>query len=537
EVNERTRALRDTNAWLQDEIGRRVEAEGRLELEKKRLESLVHYSSLAIVELDDRHRIITCNRLFEDLFQHGSEEIKGKDLDAVISGSEFREEAAGYTERTMGGVAIHGSGRRFRKDGTAIDVEFFGVPVIIEGKVVGAYGIYRDVSERKKADEEKEKMQARLEDARKMEAVATLAGGIAHQFNNALASISLNLDLLQMNAGEGKDTSGMVKHMRVSTQRMAQLTSQLLAYAQGGKYQVRVLSLSDLVRETLPSVSHTLEPAVHIDTDLPPDVQAVEADLVQMQMVLSAILSNASEAIEGEGHVRISTRNEYLDEETAGACPDIGPGRYVSLTIEDNGKGMDEETRGRVFEPFFTTKFQGRGLGMPAVYGIVRNHGGCVLVESMIGKGTTVRVYLPAVEPAKVKPGIRRAEPSRGAGTILLVEDEEMIMEVSRALLEKLGYRVLAAENGKEAVRIATSLEESIDLAVLDVILPDMAGKEVYRCLLEARPGLKVIVCSGYSQEGPAQEILDAGAQGFLQKPFSLDVLMEKLREVMKEGG
>ncbi len=236
-----------------------------------------------------------------------------------------------------------------------------------------------------------------------MEAIATLAGGIAHQFNNALSVITGSLDMLALEAAGNETARSYLELMKGSTNRMAQLTSQLLAYARGGKYQARVLSLSDFVRNTLPLVMHTIAPSVQVETDLPHDIFHVKADLTQMQMVLSAVLKNASEAIEGEGRILISARNEEVDDELAAKHPGLKPGSYVCLTLEDNGKGMDEDTRSRLFEPFFTTKFQGRGLGLAAAYGIVKNHDGWISVESELGKGTAVRIYLPAVLEVEAK--------------------------------------------------------------------------------------------------------------------------------------
>jgi CheY-like chemotaxis protein len=252
-------------------------------------------------------------------------------------------------------------------------------------------------------------------------------------------------------------------------------------------------------------------------------------------MVLSSILTNASEAMEKEGRIQISSRNETVTEENAMDFPGLNPGAYVGLKIEDNGIGMDEKTRSRVFEPFFTTKFQGRGLGIAAAYGIVKNHDGRISIESQLGKGTIVHIYLPAVLEGDKKE-VKRPTivPRKMTGTILLVEDEEMVMGPTRLLLERLGYRVLGASTGREAISISRTFDGKIDLAILDILLPDMNGKAVYPLLMEAHPNLKVIVCTGYSLEGPAQEILDAGAQAFVQKPFSFATLAEKIREVMR---
>jgi len=251
-------------------------------------------------------------------------------------------------------------------------------------------------------------------------------------------------------------------------------------------------------------------------------------------MVLSAILVNASEAIESKGHIRISTKKEEIDEDSIKYHPELKPGPQVCLTVEDNGRGMDKETRDRIFEPFFTTKFEGRGLGMASAFGIVRNHDGSISVYSEIGKGTVVRIYLPLLETRVEKPKIPKAEPQKGTGTILVIEDEEIVLDVSKALLEKLGYHVLTAETGQEAIEITKTFDDHIDLAILDMVLPDMGGKAVYALLKAVRPKLKVIVCTGYSIDGPAQEILDAGAEAFIQKPFSITEMSNKLKEVLE---
>ncbi len=231
-----------------------------------------------------------------------------------------------------------------------------------------------------------------------MEAIATLACGIAHRFNNDLVVITGNIDLLKMNLPDNEKIDKYIGQMIASVRRTSHLTNQLLAFARGGKYQPKVLSLTDFVAESLPLIQHSINHGIHIETDLASDVSHVEADFTQMQMVLSSLLNNAQEAIETEGLIQITTRNEEIDEDFAKRHAGLEPGCYVCLTVKDNGKGMGEETRDRVFEPFFTMKFQGRGLSMAAVYGIVKNHDGWIRVDSRLGKGTAVRIYLPSIK-------------------------------------------------------------------------------------------------------------------------------------------
>ena len=400
-----------------------------------------------------------------------------------------------------------------------------------KGLPVRRFGTNQDVTEMRQ-------LQTKLVEGQKMEAISTLAGGIAHNFNNALTPIIGNVDLLEMTYGNDENIMKPLKDMKTSGLRMAQLTSQLLAYAKGGKYDPQVQSLSDFVDVTLPLIQHTLDPAVRVETDLPLDVKDVEADSTQMQMVLSAIMANSNEAMEGPGRIRISTRNVDLDQELIKDYPGLKPGPHVCLSVEDDGKGMDEATRNRIFDPFFTTHFMGRGLGMAAVYGIVKNHDGAITVDSELGTGTVVRIYLPAIGAEKEvkKKVVSRPDLQlpKGDATILVIEDEEDVMMLIRQVLESLGYRVLEAETGKEAIRFAKTFDGQIDLALLDIKLPDMSGDRVYPIIMEARPDLKVIVCSGYGIEGPPQAILDAGAEGFIQKPFSISPFAEKLKEVLE---
>lgn len=396
--------------------------------------------------------------------------------------------------------------------------------------------VTRNITRRKKADEAKRKLEIELQHARKIEALSTLSGGIAHEFNNALMVVAGNIELLQMTDPENPAVAKFAKATNESIYRMSNLTQQLLAYAREGNVHQKEVDLSELVKSVLPELKRNIKSNIRIETELMARLPSINADSNQLQMILSAITSNASEAMEEGGLIRIVTSYEEIQKEFTGDHPGLVPGAYVCLTIEDNGKGMDSETKNRIFDPFFTTKFQGRGLGMSAVYGIIKNHRGFVYVDSDPGKGTVVRVLLPPVE-AKPKQGIlAKMESVAENRTILVIDDDERVLGTIKSLIEKLGHKVLGAGSAKEAVQISKVYDGTIDLALLDIKLPDMEGGTLYPIIKKVRPQMKVIICSGYSMDSNVKEILKSGAQGFLQKPFSFKAITEKLKEVLEES-
>jgi PAS domain S-box-containing protein len=398
-----------------------------------------------------------------------------------------------------------------------------------QGKAEGLLGVGRNITERRRAETERKDLEARLHEAKKMESIATLARGVAHQFNNALSVISMSLDGLEMEIGKQGGAADYLSKMRATYERMSRLTDQLLAYARGGKYRVKSIPMGELIETGLAIVLHSLKPAVRLEKHIPAGLWSVEADVTQMHMAMSALLSNASEAIEGEGEIRVHCANVDLKERVPE--PDLGldPGRYVRLEVEDTGVGMDDEARRRVFEPFFTTKFHGRGLGMAAVFGIVKNHGGSISVDSAPGQGTRVRLYLPAVETRPLPSPEVPSRAEAGVQTNLLVEDERMLLDLTKTALERYGYAVLEAATGQEAVSKAMAFAGPIHAAIVDLMLPDMDSREVFRSIKKARPDMGVLIISGHSADGPVLDLLKEGAGAFLQKPFTMEALSQKL--------
>ena len=386
--------LKAINASYQKEIIERMRTEKALRESEERYRTLFEQVPDAIFLEDLKDNIIdgnpgTCrltgftraellNMRVADL---QAPEVRGK------NGNVVKSELEKYHGEPFEGLYL-------QKSGTHIPVEIKTVPLTHEG---WALSIVRDISERKRAEEEKIKLTVQLQQVQKMEAIATLAGGIAHQFNNAISVVVGSIELLCLEAPENGEFNKFISLIRHSVHRMAQLTDQLLAYARGGKYQVEEMSIGDFISNTLPLIQYNIKSTIGVETDISHNIFRIKADLTQMQMVMSAIITNASEAIDSTGCIRIISRNINIVEKNAKDFGELKPGPYVNLTIEDDGKGMNEETRKRIFEPFFTTKIQGRGLGMAAAYGVIKNHGGWISIASELSKGTTVRFYLPAI--------------------------------------------------------------------------------------------------------------------------------------------
>jgi two-component system cell cycle sensor histidine kinase/response regulator CckA len=522
------------------DVTREKQTQKALECSRQRYEDLYNNAPVMLCSMDREDNITSASNLWTESLGFRRDEIIGRPLLDFFT-EESRRNALEvwlpryYKSGRMDNRACHLLG----KDGKRINALLSAIAQYDEnGDYDGSLAFAVDVTETKKVEQERSRLSNRLQQAQKMEAIATLAGGVAHQFNNALAVILGNLELIQMDGLHDAKLHTYVEPINQAGQKMVQLTGQLLAYARGGKFQTQTVSSHQFVTDTLRIVQHSMAPCVELETDLSEAADYIHVDVTQMQMLLAAILANASEAMESPGIVRIRLKNVDITAETCRHYPGLKPGRHVLLNITDNGKGMDAQTRDRIFEPFFTTKFQGRGLGMAAVYGIVKKHDGYVYVDSQPGRGTSVSIYLPGTSfKETVTEAAEGYDAQKRSGTALVVEDEHLVMEVNRAIVEKLGYHVLEAKSGKEAVRIAEQYDGHIDVALLDVILPDMDGSLIYPKLMAARPDLKVVVCSGYSLDGPARNILDNGAESFIQKPFTVAALSAVLKKVVKPTG
>jgi len=367
-----------------------------------------------------------------------------------------------------------------------------------------------------------------------MEAIGTLAGGIAHDFNNVLMGIQGHASLALLYADSGRPHSQHLKGIEDMVQNGAYLAKQLLGFARGGKYEIEPTDLSQLIEKNSEMFGRTKK-EIKIDIKHKDNIWPVEVDQGQIEQVLLNLYLNASQAMPGGGCLYIEISNVVLDKDYTKPFG-VKSGKYVKTSITDTGIGMDEATRQKIFDPFFTTKEMGRGtgLGLASVYGIINNHGGIINIDSEIGKGTTFNIYLPASEKeVTIKEERLVGEILRGTETVLLVDDEHIILDVGQEMLKEMGYEVLLARSGKEAVEVYKEYKDEIDLVILDMIMPEMNGGEVYDTMKESDLKAKVLLSSGYSIEGQASKILKRGCDGFIQKPFRIKELSRKIRKLL----
>ena len=425
-----------------------------------------------------------------------------------------------------------------KEDGTVI-VGFISSRAQIEanGEILWIDGALEDITERKKSEEERKKLQEQFNQAQKMDSIGRLAGGIAHDFNNILTSILGYAEIMRLkykdpSTREGKACEVIVRGARSA----ADLTRQLLGFARKGKYDPRPTDLNVVIKDTLVMSEKIFEKNIKVKCNFDKKLNIVNADKVQMEQVFTNIFINAKDAMHEGGELTITTRNEMLDENSGRDFTNFTPGHFVEVSISDTGTGMSEDIKNHIFEPFYTTKDEGKGtgLGLATVYGIICNHNGYIKVDSELNKGTTFVIYLPVSEKELIRLQYI-TELIKGEATILVVDDEENIRETLKEQLELLGYNVLTAINGIEAIKIHRKLKGEIDLVLLDMIMPDMAGRETFKELIKLDHKIKVLLMSGYSQEDKASKTLAEGAVGFIQKPFELSKFSGIINEILKK--
>jgi two-component system cell cycle sensor histidine kinase/response regulator CckA len=436
-------------------------------------------------------------------------------------------------------------------------IAFAGYPLLVEDRLVGVMALFArqkladdtldalasvaDIIsqgiERKRAEEALHASEEQFRQSQKLEAVGQLAGGIAHDFNNLLTVISGYSELLLRGLDQGDSTRSKVEEIQKAGERAASLTRQLLAFSRKQVLQPKVLNLNAIVADVDKMLGRLIGEDIDLLTVLAPSLGQIKADPGQIEQVILNLAVNARDAMPQGGKLTIETANVYLDNQYAGKHIAVRPGHYVRLAASDTGCGMDGETQARIFEPFFTTKEQGKGtgLGLSTVYGIVKQSGGNIWVYSEVGKGTTFKIYLPRVDEVVESEEARdlSADLRQGRETVLLAEDEEQVRRMTRMILEMHGYHVLEASGGAEALAIYKEHEGQIDLIMTDVVMPQMSGRELAQSLETLRPGIKVLYLSGYTDDAIVRHGLLDQEVAFLQKPFTPDALLRKVRAVL----
>ncbi|HBF34563.1 TPA: hypothetical protein DDW35_08360, partial [Candidatus Sumerlaeota bacterium] len=418
------------------------------------------------------------------------------------------------------------------KNGSKRYLEDRWILVYEADELVSCDGVLRDITERKMAEEQRNALQRQMEQTQRLESLGVLAGGIAHDFNNLLMGILGYADLAIEEISPMSPARESLGEIDKAARRAADLCRQMLAYSGKGKFVIELIHLRDLVAEMTHLLKTTISKKVELVLDLENSIPPMEGDSSQIRQVVMNLITNASEAIGDQaGTIRITTgiqacttqdlANSYIDD-------NLSAGEYVYIEVADTGCGMARETLNHLFDPFFTTKFTGRGLGMAAVLGIVRGHKGAIKIQSEVGRGTTFQVFFPAHQPKKddQKTTTESDEDQwKSSGTVLLVDDEETIRVLGERMLRRLGFRIIIASDGQEAVRIYGKQQAEIDYVVLDLTMPRMDGEETYQALCRINPKVRVIMSSGYTEQEISTRFAGKGLAGFLQKPYSLSAL------------
>ncbi|MBI5534020.1 MAG: PAS domain S-box protein [Deltaproteobacteria bacterium] len=512
---------------LQD-ITERKSAEIALRDGERKYRTIFETVAMLILTIDQSGTVLDCNPRIEGTLGYKREEVVGRSLGALLP-PDVRDRAAAHLRDLVGGGILRDQDYRMvKKDGSPIEVRVDSSSICDEdGRFDRAIILIDDITAERK-------LEARLVQAQKMEAVGRLAGGVAHDFNNLLTVIIGSSTFLDRKMPQGDPMRVELEQISRAAERGASLTRQLLAFSRRQVLRSQVLSVNSIITDLDGMMRRIIGEDIVLDAELEPELGCVRADSTQIEQVIMNLAVNARDAMVHGGRLVIRTSRALIDEGEAAVRPGLKPGPHVLLQVIDTGAGMDEETKLQVFEPFFTTKPRGTGLGLSTAYGIVRQSGGHIACESHPGGGTTFSVWLPLVDEARSQPepaaGVRGE--SRGSEIVLLVEDEPSVRELASETLRASGYTVLEASDGDEALRIASGQAGSIDLLVTDVVMPHMSGRELAQRLLQQRAGVRVLFISGYASESGGPGSLPAGAE-LLLKPFTPQELSSRARSVL----
>lgn len=504
---------------------------------ESKLRALLESASQGVIAIDAAGRIELTNAKAEELFGYRREELLGQTLEMLLPeryrGGHIGHRAEYFSNprpRPMG-LGLDLAGRR--KDGTEFPVEIALSFVPTQGGPL-AIAFINDITERKRTEETQRRTQ-------KLESLGVLAGGVAHDFNNLLTTIMGNATLALQAMRSTSPDRLLIEEIIQASKTAADLTRQLLAYAGKGRFVVETIDLSQLVRDISNLVQTSIPKKVQLRLSLANNLPPVRVDASQIQQVVMNLVINAGEAIgEHVGTIRLTTEQQEVDDryiEAYFALGELEPGTYVAMEVNDTGSGMDEATKAKIFEPFFTTKTSGRGLGLAAVEGIVRNHKGAMRVYSAPGRGTTFKVLLPATSlPLPGRKSLEEPVELQGSGRVLVVDDEAGVRKLLKTIIERSGYSVITASDGSEAIDIMEREGDQIDLVILDLTMPIMNGEETFRELQRMRPNTPVLVSSGFNESEAVQRFLGKGLAGFIQKPYTARRVTESIRQTLSRA-
>jgi len=520
---------------VQYNVNLRREADRAMRQQDEKYRTIIENIKEGFLETDLAGNLTFFNKSICEILGYSSEELVGMNSRQYTDSENSKRFNEIMDEVRRTGDPTQGKGLEvIRKNGDTRAIEF-SVYLIKDdkSKPVGFRGVVRDVTEIFKAEREKRKLEKRLQHSQKMEAVGSLAGGIAHDFNNVLMGMQGNASLMLFDIDETHPHYRKIKNIERYVENGSSLTRQLLGFSRGGGYEIRVTDLNKLIKRTS-SMFGRAKKEIKIHSKFLKKIWAVEVNQGQMEMVFLNLYINALHAMPEGGDLHLLSENVVIDESSAGNLR-LKQGEYVKVAVVDTGTGMDKDIQGKIFDPFFTTKEKGRGtgLGLASASEVIKNHGGLIDFYSEKSKGSTFNIYLPASDKKVIQEKELALKILKGTETILLVDDEEMIIEVNQEILKALGYNPMIARSGTKAIEIYKNNIDKINMVIMDMIIPGMSGKEAYDGLKKIDPEIKVLLSSGYSISGQAAEILEQGCNGFIQKPFKLRELSVKIREVL----
>jgi len=536
-VLDRTTIDRDTDGTILfykgiiEDVTDRLETDRILKENEEKYGNLFHHSHDGIFIHDLEGTILDVNQRVLDQFGYTKKEIRSLNVHDLLPSDALEE--AEWTFETLLEKGFVNFEATFKRKNGELFVADVSSSLFNLNQTQVVQGIVRDITARRRDEKERKRLEFQLQQAQKMEAIGTLAGGIAHDFNNLLMGIQGRASLMSIDLAPEHPHAEHIDAVEEYIRSAADLTKQLLGFTHGGKYKVKPMDMNALLLSSAAMFGRARK-EIHIRTQFQQSALIIEADRKQIEQVLLNMYVNAWQAMPDGGEIFLESKSVYLGEDYCRPHNAL-PGRYAKVSVTDTGLGMDKDTLRQVFDPFFSTKKKSRGigLGLASAYGIVKNHRGIITVYSEPGLGSTFSIYLPVSEKVLRSDRPVKNDVIKGSEAILLVDDEDIIIDVGMAMLEKLGYQVLICWSGQEAIDRIMTQGDKIDLVILDLVMPGMDGDKTFDIIREIQPEMPVMLSSGYAVNGKASEIMNKGCNGFIQKPFDISELSRKVREIL----